>query len=72
VTLRQLSALMLTLAVALMLSSCAAVEGIFKAGVWVGALLVVLVVVGLVALLSRLRWSEGAEEVRSQESRVVG
>ena len=54
-TLRQLSALMMTLAVALMLSSCAAVEGIFKAGVWVGALLVVLVVVGLVALLSRLR-----------------
>jgi hypothetical protein len=55
VTLRQLSALVVVLAGALLLSSCAAIEGIFKAGVWVGALMVVIVVVALITLFTRIR-----------------
>lgn len=39
----------------LTLSGCAAIEGIFKAGVWTGVIIVVLLVVGVVALFSRLR-----------------
>jgi hypothetical protein len=35
------------LSLVLMFSSCSAVEGIFKAGVWVG----VLIVVGIIALI---------------------
>jgi len=41
---------------ALMLSGCAAIEGIFKAGLWVGIIAVVVVVAvvgGAVALLRR-------------------
>ena len=52
---RQFTAVVLVLAGALLLSGCAAIEGIFKAGVWVGALMVVIVIVALVALFSRLR-----------------
>lgn len=42
-------------ALALSLSGCAAIEGIFKAGVWVGVIAVVIVLAvafGLVRLLS--------------------
>lgn len=54
-TLRQFTAVMLVLAGALLVSGCAAIEGIFKAGVWVGALMVVIVVVALIALFTRIR-----------------
>ena len=54
-TVRQFTAVMLVLAGALLLSGCAAIEGIFKAGVWVGALMVIIVIVALVALFSRIR-----------------
>jgi len=52
---RRVSALSLLVASALMLSGCELVEGIFKAGVWVGVIVVVVIVVGVVALFSRLR-----------------
>ena len=39
--------------VALTASSCAAVEGIFKAGVWVGVLIAVIIVVVLLAVFRR-------------------
>jgi hypothetical protein len=52
---RQSSALSLVLASTLLLSSCEVVEGIFKAGVWVGVIIVVLIVLGVVALFSRFR-----------------
>ena len=38
---------------ALPLSACAAVAGIFKAGFWVGLIVAVIVVVGLFALMKR-------------------
>ena len=38
---------------ALTASSCAAVEGIFKAGVWVGVLIAVVIVVALLAVFRR-------------------
>ena len=44
--------LVLTMAFA---ESCAAVEGIFKAGFWAGIVLAVVVIVGVFGLLSRLR-----------------
>ena len=52
---RNVSALTATVLGSLMLSGCAAIEGIFKAGVWTGVIIVVLVLVGVVALFSRLR-----------------
>jgi len=52
---RQVSVLSLLVASALTLSGCELVEGIFKAGVWVGVIVVVVIVVGVVALFSRLR-----------------
>ena len=52
---RQVSALSLLVVSALALSGCELVEGIFKAGVWVGVIIVVVIVVGVVALFSRLR-----------------
>jgi hypothetical protein len=51
----QLSLVGLLPVVALSLSGCAAIEGIFKAGVWVGVIAVVIVLAvafGLVRLLS--------------------
>lgn len=36
-------------------SSCAAIAGIFKAGVWVGVIIAVFIVGGAVALISLLR-----------------
>lgn len=44
--------LFLLLALALSSAGCALVEGVFKAGLWVGIILV-LIVVGLVVLLLR-------------------
>jgi len=52
---RRLSSLALTVTGMLVLSGCQAIEGIFKAGFWTGVIMVVIVVVGLVAVVSRLR-----------------
>lgn len=38
----------------MLVSSCAAIEGIFKAGVWSGILLVVVVVAIVIWLISKL------------------
>jgi hypothetical protein len=43
----------LLISMVLLFSSCAAIGGIFKAGVWVGILLVVLVVAVIIWLFSR-------------------
>jgi hypothetical protein len=45
--------LLLVVLLALTMSGCAAVAGIFKAGFWVGIVIAVIVVVGLFALLGR-------------------
>jgi len=45
--------ILLVALVALTLSGCAAVAGIFKAGFWVGIVVAVIVVVGLFALFGR-------------------
>ena len=52
---RNVSALTAMVIGSVTLSGCAAIEGIFKAGVWTGVIIVVLVLVGVVALFSRLR-----------------
>lgn len=44
---------LLVLLLAVTISGCAAVAGIFKAGFWVGIVIAVIVVVGLFALLGR-------------------
>lgn len=47
--------LLLLLVVALVsMAGCAAVAGIFKAGMWVGVIMAVLVIGGAVAIFSRL------------------
>ena len=47
--------LLLLLVVALVsMTGCAAVAGIFKAGMWVGVIMAVLVIGGAVAIFSRL------------------
>ena len=48
-------ALIFLLAILTTASGCAAVAGIFKAGVWVGVIMVVLIVGAAAALFSRLR-----------------
>ena len=48
-----LARLMLVLVLAVLAVGCTAIAGIFKAGFWVGIVVAVVVVVGLVALLSR-------------------
>lgn len=45
--------LMLVVLVAVFAAGCEAIAGIFKAGFWVGIVVAVLVVVGLIALLRR-------------------
>ena len=45
--------LLLVVLLALTMSGCAAVAGIFKAGFWVGIVIAVIVVVGLFALFGR-------------------
>lgn len=45
--------LMLVVLIAVFAAGCEAIAGIFKAGFWVGIVVAVLVVVGLVALLRR-------------------
>ena len=52
---RQISALSFLLASTLMLSGCELAEGIFKAGIWVGVIVVVLILAGVFALFRRLR-----------------
>jgi hypothetical protein len=47
------AALVATLAIATQLAGCAAIQGIFKAGVWVGIVAMVLLF-GLVAMLFKL------------------
>ena len=46
---------LLLLLVLLSLTGCEVIGGIFKAGVWVGILLVVLVLVGLFWIVGKLR-----------------
>lgn len=41
--------------VVLPMAGCSAVAGIFKAGLWVGVILAVIVIVGALALFSRFR-----------------
>jgi amino acid transporter len=48
-----LARLLLVVVLAVTMAGCAAVAGIFKAGVWVGIVIAVIVVVGLFALLGR-------------------
>jgi hypothetical protein len=55
VSVRHVSAPMAIMIAGLTLSGCAAIEGIFKAGVWTGVIIVVLLLVGVVALVSRFR-----------------
>ncbi|MGC4039024.1 MAG: phosphatidate cytidylyltransferase [Chitinophagaceae bacterium] len=45
--------MLLALGVSVLLQSCAIAGGIFKAGVWVGILIVVLVIGGIIALMGR-------------------
>ncbi len=42
------------LAMMLMLSSCSVVEGIFKAGVWVGVIAVVVIIGLIIWLISKI------------------
>lgn len=41
------------LAIALFYSSCAVIEGVFKAGVWVGVLVVVAIIGVIIWIISR-------------------
>jgi hypothetical protein len=50
---RLLSKIVLVVLLAALVSSCSLATGIFKAGVWVGVILVVLVVGTLFALFAR-------------------
>lgn len=50
-----LSKLVLILLLVSMLAGCELVGGIFKAGVWVGAIAVILVVVGLVFVIAKIK-----------------
>jgi len=45
--------ILLVLLVAVTLAGCAAIAGIFKAGLWVGIVIAVIVVVALFALFGR-------------------
>ncbi len=45
--------ILLVLLLAVTLSGCAAIAGIFKAGVWVGVIIAVIVIAVVVALLGR-------------------
>ena len=44
----------MVLAMMLMLSSCSVIEGIFKAGVWVGVIAVVVVIGLIIWLISKI------------------
>lgn len=46
--------LILLFLMAISLSSCEIIGGIFKAGMWVGILLVVVVIVGIIWLVGRI------------------
>jgi hypothetical protein len=45
--------ILLVVLIALTISGCAAIAGIFKAGVWTGLIIAVVVIVIVVALVSR-------------------
>ena len=45
--------LLLVILLAVTVAGCSAIAGIFKAGVWVGVIVAVVVVVGLFALFGR-------------------
>jgi hypothetical protein len=47
--------LCLVLLVAISAAGCAAVAGIFKAGMWVGVIIAAIFVIGALALISRFR-----------------
>lgn len=49
--------LAMLIAIALQLTACEAVKGIFKAGFWVGVIVVVAVVAGIAFAFSKLRSS---------------
>jgi hypothetical protein len=51
--LSQLTRILLIVLLALTMTGCAAIAGIFKAGVWTGVILVVVVIVIIVALVGR-------------------
>lgn len=48
-----LTRILLVVLLAVTLSGCAAIAGIFKAGVWTGVIIAVIVIVIVVALVSR-------------------
>jgi len=50
----RLIAVLFLIALAIPAAGCAAVAGIFKAGVWVGVIIAVIVIAGVVLLFSRL------------------
>jgi hypothetical protein len=47
--------LLLVVLASVTMAGCEAIEGIFKAGVWVGLVIAAIVIVGVFALVSRLR-----------------
>ena len=51
--LSQLTRILLIVLLAMTMTGCAAIAGIFKAGVWTGVILVVVVIVIVVALVGR-------------------
>ena len=51
--LSQLTRILLIVLLAMTMTGCAAIAGIFKAGVWTGVILVVVVIVIIVALVGR-------------------
>lgn len=48
-----LARILFVLLLAVIVTGCSAIAGIFKAGVWVGVIIAVIVVVGLFALFGR-------------------
>jgi hypothetical protein len=52
-SMRMLLRIALIVLVAFAVASCSAIAGIFKAGVWVGIVIAVVVVVGIFALVGR-------------------
>jgi hypothetical protein len=50
-----LSKLVLLVVLGVSLAGCEVVGGIFKAGIWVGALTVIVVVVGLVFVIAKVK-----------------
>jgi hypothetical protein len=51
---RRFVSLLVLLLVAVSMAGCAAVAGVFKAGVWVGVIIAVILIAAAIALFSRL------------------